>query len=170
MLRRRAFNWSLSGGLALILGCLTIYSLSGGTSVRLYPVCFYNSVPSSETVNSEILPRLEQALKLQLGTSAEVVATPDARWLLARTTQRQNKALALIWPRIGCLGHAGDGNQVAQEANCVSYVKSFLENQNYLSLGLDGGKIGVAGYNEAPDKTIRVWCTDPTASIGHLTK
>ncbi len=140
----------------LLLGLV----VAGCASPRLFPVCFYNDQPSQKTANEYYLPRLQSVLRGIVNESrqVDVISTPDGRWLVARTTKWEHDAVAIVWPRIGCIGTATDSAGVMREADCVSYVNGFLKNGNYLDFGVVKDVGGIEVWSEAPDNRAVVRC------------
>jgi hypothetical protein len=99
------------------------------------------------------------------GRHVEIVATPDARWLVADTTEQENNGLADVWSRAGCIGTASDSFSVQQETACVNYLKNFVERKAYAQLGEHVGPNGITEHDESPDPNLLVFC-DGTYAAG----
>jgi hypothetical protein len=138
-------------------------AVSGCAQTRLYPICFYNKQYPQEVIDTKYIPQLKAALGAALDQSRPIrlADTPDARWLVAETTEEENTRLAEIWSRVGCIGIASDRTGVKQESDCVAYVREFIRKQNYSELGVHHGLGGVREADEAPNSKLLVYC-DPT--------
>lgn len=142
---------------SLLLFCT--YSV-GCVRPHLYPVCFYQAAPTQERVQEYYGPRLVSALQAALDDSsrAQVMLTPDARWLVANVTNRRNRRVAEAWSRIACIGNALDSPGTKQEKDCVAYVRRFVLSNNYAIFGnaKDAGQFDI--WNESPVKNTLVHC------------
>jgi hypothetical protein len=143
----------LSAGVFVLL-------IQGCATPHLYPVCVY----TEEHFNTKELRNFYQQLTgiLQAALSSQravnITASPDGRWLLADTTSGENADASAVWPRIGCVGNAVDSNSVKMEADCVSYIRQFVANENYFEFGNGKDKGGFDIWNEAPKQTGTVYC------------
>jgi len=139
---------------------LTLVFSCGCASARLYPVCFYNRQPAQPAAVEYYFPRLTESLKTAIGNqrNVNVTSTPDGRWLVAKTTRKENRAIAKVWPRIGCLGDAIDSSNTRKEMDCVSYISQFVKNSNYFGFGNGKDAGGIDIWNESPDSRSVVRC------------
>jgi hypothetical protein len=137
-----------------------IIVLAGCAQTRLYPICFYDNAPPKIIFEKQYAPQLEAVFRTSLNSSRviEIALTPDARWLIAKTSNEENKQLAKIWPRIGCIGKSDIRESVIFETYCVAYVENFIVEQNYLKLGVHIASGGVTFPNEAPESKLLVYC------------
>jgi hypothetical protein len=126
--------------------------LGGCIKPHLYPVCFYQAAPPQQRLEQYYAPQLVSVLQNAAGDSKRTKASvsPDGRWLIANVTKRQNRRLADVWPRVGCLGDAVDSVGTKQEADCVAYLQLFIRTGNYFSFGNARDKGGYDIPNESP--------------------
>jgi hypothetical protein len=138
-------------------------ALTSCASPHLYPICFYNNPPSLKYVNIHYLPRLQRDLQTALNTNRkiDISSSPDARWLIAKTTDAENRSAASVWPRIGCIGRANDSDSARNEADCVRYVRDFVATKNYFAFGnaRDAGRFDI--WNESPSAKSQLYCNIP---------
>jgi hypothetical protein len=114
----------MRGALALcvvlgLCGCVTTGSQHAeATMPRLYPVCYFDSMPASEVVQAN-LPRLRDVLQTSFAARqpVNISVSPDGRWLVANVTEVQNQAAANVWPRVGCIGNVNDSRSAKKEAD-----------------------------------------------------
>lgn len=147
-----------------IVCILSALLLSSCATSRLYPVCFYNSIPPSGNARSVFYETMSSALRSALGASdtLKISVSPDGRWMLAEATRHQNVAAAHVWPRIGCVGSASRSDEVRAEAACVAYVRQFVEKENYFAFGNAKDAGGIDIWNESPDPKYDVNCASGT--------
>jgi hypothetical protein len=144
-------------GMVFLAAC---HILAGCIKPHLYPVCFYQAAPPQERLEQYYAPRLVSVLKNAAGDPRRTRASvsPDGRWLIANLTKRQNRKLAKVWPRVGCLGNALDSPETRQEADCVAYLQLFIRTHNYFSFGNARDKGGFDIWNESPAPNTLVRC------------
>jgi len=134
--------------------------LGGCLRPHIYPVCFYQAAPAQQRLQEYYKPQLVSLLENAIGDSIQAKASisPDGRWLIANVTKRQNRNLAAVWPRVGCVGNALDSQETKQEADCVAYLNLFVKTQNYFSFGNARDKGGFDIWNESPVRNTLVRC------------
>lgn len=118
---------------------MAVAYISGGATAsakpRLYPICFYNNNrPELVEFNSYYAPSLIAAFRAiaYMSVKAQIVPSPDGRWLIADTSNVQNTRIARLWPRLACIGNAGNTDRIRAEKVCVDYVKELLSTDNYV--------------------------------------
>lgn len=138
---------------------LLAFALTGCTTVKIYPLCFYEEKPDSQSLQQDYVPGLRQTFASIVDADPQKISvTPDARWIVARTTHTQDADLLRMWPRVGCIGPAGSTSEVKLQADCVAYVTDFIQEKRYTELGQYKGTNGNTYYNESRDPTRLVYC------------
>lgn len=120
---------------------LTIAALSfvaSCTTLKPYPVCFYDKTPPDREVMNENISKL---LSVMRRYDVEANSSADQRWILSKTSYAQHELLKVTWPRIACIGKVSSGTEVKAQADCVSYLHTFLTKKNYLELDVKDNAI-----------------------------
>lgn len=146
--------------LGSIFSLLTLAAAASGcATVRVYPICFYDKKPELAVVERSFVPGLRQSFSAVVSTEpSNLVISPDVRWIVASTTDKQDGELLRIWPRIGCIGPGRSTSQVKLQADCIAYVEDFIKERRYTQLGEYEGISGNRYYNEARDPKRLVYC------------
>jgi len=134
-------------------------TFSGCATVRVYPICFYDKKPDLPIVEKSFVPGLRQSFgEVAAVNPQEVVISPDVRWIIARTTDKQDADLLRVWPRVACIGPGRSTSQVKLQADCIAYVEDFIKVRRYTELGEYQGTSGSRYFNEARDPKRLVYC------------
>lgn len=134
--------------------------LTGCASVKMYPICFYEKQPDAETLDRFFVPGLRKSFgAILVDSNADFSVSPDARWIVASTTDTQDANLLKMWPRLACIGSAGSTSEVKLQADCISYIKDFIKERKYTELGLYKGTSGNTYHNESRDQNLLVYCS-----------
>lgn len=118
--------------------------VAGCSTVKPYPVCFYDPRPPAQNRIDAHVESLLRRIKMDI---TEVQATPDGRWIFAKTTTYQHDEISKTWPRVACIGNVTSGTEVKRNADCISHLEELLRKQNYLELDV---KDNVVDSDEAP--------------------
>ena len=145
---------------SVVLATWLSLAVAGCATPSLYPICYYNTQPSrGEAAKNSIA--LANTLRASLGKDDKhpVGATDDGRWLASPTTARENKQLAQIWGRIGCIGDSLDSFAEKQQHDCAQFVSRFVLTRTYNSIGNARDAGGIDIWNEALDHSTVVHCS-----------
>jgi hypothetical protein len=82
-------------------------------------------------------------------SGAKPSVSPDGRWLIANVSKGQDRRISVVWPRVGCLGNALDGQSTKQEADCVKYIEIFVMSHRYFDFGNAKDQGGFDIWNES---------------------
>lgn len=116
----------------LILLMLSISLLSCSRD-RIYPICFYDNVPSGD---AERKKHAIELLKYIYSKDNDAILTADNRWIVAKVSGKKNDEITRVWPRLACIGVVSSGTELQKEAECVEYVSYFINNNKYLEFDL----------------------------------
>ena len=139
-------------GLFLLVGCVR--------KPILYPVCFYSQAPSQDRVQNFYAPQLASSIQsaVKKKEPLDIHLSPDARWIIANVSSRENAQITAIWPRVGCLGNALDSSSVKSEMDCAAYLRNFIARKNYVDFGNARDSGGFDIWNESSVKNTIVYC------------
>ncbi len=158
--KRQSLGESMGNPQKLTTLALMSVLLTGCSSVKMYPICFYEKKPDTETLDRVIVPGLRKSFAAVLsGIADDLSVSPDARWIVASTTDTQDANLLKMWPRLACIGPAGSASEVKLQVDCISYVKDFIKERKYTELGSYKGPNGNTYYNESRDPNQLVYCS-----------
>ena len=150
----------MARALVFLLAALELLAAGCIARPHLYPVCFYQAPPTEERVQGYYYPHLKSVLENAAAASGrtKVSISPDARWMLAYVTKRQDSRISLVWPRVGCIGNSLDSQSTKREADCVAYIRSFVDTHQYFTFGNARDAGGFDIWNESPVPHTLVYC------------
>ncbi len=134
---------------------IAILLISGCSTVKPYPVCFYDPIAPDTETRKEHAISLEEILRV---SASYVNSSPDGRWIYAETNWFQHKNLSKTWPRISCIGKVTSGTEVKRYQDCIYYVEDLLKNKNYIDLDV---KANISDSDEAPGFEHVICTRDP---------
>ncbi len=106
-----------------ILGILAA-SLCACATTRLYPVCQFAGAVSGDEFDV-FANSVNQTLAV-VGAADHSALLASRRYVTVRTLPWRHRALAYLWPDIGCLGGYADSSSRAKYASCRDYITASL--------------------------------------------
>lgn len=123
------------------MSILFCFLLSGCSSVRLYPVCFFDDEAPDPAAKIQHIENLTSVLRR---FDEAPGATYDGRWIVAKTTMVTHRKLQKLWPPLACIGTVTSGTEVKSNADCVQYVADRLKSEDFLSFDIDDKSIALS--------------------------
>ncbi|MGX1086120.1 hypothetical protein [Pseudomonas sp. AP3_22 TE3818] len=130
--------------ISLAVVCVLVSSCA---SVKLYPVCFFDTVQPDASAKSKYIESLTATLR-KFDKAAE--SSQDGRWLIARTNVLDHRKLQDIWPSLACIGTVTSGTEVKRSADCVRFISGQLSSGEYKTFDIKLDDIALS--DEAPGK------------------
>lgn len=132
----------------LLLFCVFF---SGCTSVRLYPVCFFDDDAPDPAARVQHIEKLTGVLRK---FDNVVVATNDGHWIVAKTSRATHRELEKLWPPLACIGTVTSGTEVKSNADCVQFVADRLKSEDFLSFDINDKDIALSDEALGPPNVI----------------
>ncbi len=132
----------------LVLFCVFF---SGCTSLRLYPVCFFDDEAPDPAVKVQHIEKLTSVLQ-KFDNLA--FATYDGRWVVAKTSKVMHREIEKLWPPLACIGTVTSGTEVKSNADCVQFVADQLKSEDFLSFDINDKNIALSDEALGPSNVI----------------